>query len=41
MPVMMAVGELERFLAAEFPQVFNPQSGLSIEAVWEHGCRVR
>src|SRR5258705_12800221 len=41
MPVLMTVGELERFLAAEFPQVFNPQSGLFIEAVWEHGCRVR
>jgi uncharacterized protein (TIGR00369 family) len=41
MPAVMTVSELERFLAAEFPQVFNPQSGLSIEAVWEHGCRVR
>jgi uncharacterized protein (TIGR00369 family) len=41
MPVMMTVGELEHFLAAEFPQVFNPQSGLSVDAVWEHGCRVR
>ncbi len=41
MPVLMTVGELERFLAAEFPQVFNPQSGLLIEAVWERGCRVR
>jgi uncharacterized protein (TIGR00369 family) len=41
MPVVMTVSELERFLAAEFPQGYNPQSGLSIEAVWEHGCRVR
>jgi uncharacterized protein (TIGR00369 family) len=41
MPVLMSVGELERFLAAEFPQVCNSDSGLSIEAVWEHGCRVR
>ena len=41
MPVLMTVGELERFLAAEFAQVFNPQSGLFIEAVCEHGCRVR
>jgi uncharacterized protein (TIGR00369 family) len=41
MPVLMTVGELERLLAAEFPQGFNPQSGLSIEAVWERGCRVR
>jgi acyl-coenzyme A thioesterase PaaI-like protein len=41
MPVMMTVGELERFLAAEFPQVFKPESGLAIEAVWDGGCRVR
>jgi uncharacterized protein (TIGR00369 family) len=41
MPVMMSAEELERFLAAEFPQVCNPRSGLSIEAVWENGCRVR
>src|SRR5712692_8356288 len=41
MPVLMTVDELERFLATEFPQVFNPQSGLSIEALWERGCRVR
>jgi uncharacterized protein (TIGR00369 family) len=40
-PVLMTVSELERFLAAEFPQVFNPDSGLSIEALWERGCRVR
>jgi uncharacterized protein (TIGR00369 family) len=37
----MTLGELQHFLAAEFPQVFNPHSGLSIESVWEHGCRVR
>jgi acyl-coenzyme A thioesterase PaaI-like protein len=41
MPVLLTVEELERFLAAEFPQVFNPQSGLSIDALWERGCRVR
>jgi uncharacterized protein (TIGR00369 family) len=41
MPVMMSTEELERFLAAEFPQVCNPGSGLSIEAVWERGCCVR
>ncbi len=39
MPVLMSCEELERFLAAEFPQA--PESGLSIEAVWERGCRVR
>ena len=38
---VMTVGELERFLAAEFPQVFYPASGLVIEAVWGNGCRVR
>src|SRR5437868_3909068 len=38
---LMTVEELERFLAAEFPQGFNPQSGLAIEAVGKHGCRVR
>ena len=41
MPVLMTAGELEGFLAAEFPQVFNPESGVSIEALWEGGCRVR
>ena len=41
MPLVMTVGELERFLAAEFPQGVNPESGLSIEAVWDGGCRVR
>jgi len=41
MPVAMTVEELERFLRSEFPQVFHPDSGLAIEAVWERGCRVR
>src|SRR5260221_12027018 len=41
MPGVMPVDELERFLAAEFPQVFNPESGLAIEGVWDGGCRVR
>src|SRR2546423_6747416 len=41
MPVLMTVAELERFLAAEFAQTFNPESGLSIESVWDGGCRVR
>ena len=41
MAVVMTVAELERFLAAEFPQVFNPDGGLSIEALWDGGCRVR
>ena len=37
----MTVEELARFLAAEFPQVFHAQSGLSIEEVWHGGGRVR
>jgi acyl-coenzyme A thioesterase PaaI-like protein len=37
----MTVKELERFLLAEFPQVFHSDSGLAIEAVWDSGCRVR
>src|SRR5262249_52787431 len=41
MPVAMTVEELERLFLAEFPQAFYPESGLTIEAVWERGCRVR
>src|ERR1700704_5366519 len=41
MPVVMTVPQLYRFLASEFPQAFYPESGLSIEAVWDGGCRVR
>ena len=37
----MTVAELERFLTDEFPQVFNGQSGVSIEEVWHGGGRVR
>ena len=37
----MSVEELHRFLATEFPQVFHPDSGLSIEEVWHGGGRVR
>jgi uncharacterized protein (TIGR00369 family) len=37
----MTVEQLQRFLTAEFPQQFNPESGLSIERVWPRGCRVR
>ena len=37
----MTVAELERFLAAEFPQGFHPGSGITIEAAWHGGCRVR
>jgi uncharacterized protein (TIGR00369 family) len=41
MALVMTIGELERFLAAEFPQVFHGDSGLSIEALEEGGCRLR
>jgi uncharacterized protein (TIGR00369 family) len=41
MPVVMTIPELERLLGEEFPQAFHPGSGLSIEALWEGGCRVR
>jgi uncharacterized protein (TIGR00369 family) len=37
----MTVEQLERFLTAEFSQAFHPGSGLSIEAVWHGGGRVR
>jgi uncharacterized protein (TIGR00369 family) len=37
----MTVEELQRFLAAEFPQYFHAQSGLTIEEVWHGGGRVR
>jgi uncharacterized protein (TIGR00369 family) len=37
----MTLDEMVKFLAVEFPQGFNPQSGLTIEAIWQHGCRVR
>jgi uncharacterized protein (TIGR00369 family) len=40
MPLAMTAEELERFLAAEFPEVFHSGSGLSIQALWEGGCRV-
>ena len=39
--VRMNVEELDRFLAREFPQVFNADSGLVIEQVRPGGCRVR
>src|SRR5215813_6720427 len=33
--------EVERLLAAEFPQMFNPQGGFAIDEVWFRGCQVR
>jgi uncharacterized protein (TIGR00369 family) len=41
MPPALTVKELERLLAAEFPQMFSPEGGLTIEDVWHGGCRVR
>ena len=41
MAVLMTIGELERFLASEFPQVFHTESGLAIDALWDGGARVR
>jgi uncharacterized protein (TIGR00369 family) len=38
---LMTAAELGRFLATEYPQGFHPGSGLSIEAVWHGGGRVR
>jgi uncharacterized protein (TIGR00369 family) len=40
-PPAMTVNQLNAFLAAEFPQVFHPRSGLAIEQVWRGGARVR
>jgi hypothetical protein len=37
----MTVEAVSRFLADEFPQVFNDASGLTIEEVWQGGARVR
>jgi len=37
----LSVKELERLLSADSPKLFNPQSGLAIEAVWHGGSRVR
>jgi uncharacterized protein (TIGR00369 family) len=41
MPVLMTIGDLERFLSEHFPQVFHAHSGLAIDALWEGGARVR
>jgi uncharacterized protein (TIGR00369 family) len=37
----MSVRELENFLGAEFPEVFNPDSGLSISEVRHGGALIR
>lgn len=33
--------ELVRLLEAEFPETFSAESGLSIQAIWHGGCRMR
>lgn len=38
---VLSLDVLERRLAAEFPQMFSPESGLALDAVWHGGCRVR
>ncbi len=38
---LLTAQELERRLSIEFPEGFNPESGLSITEVWHGGCRVR
>jgi uncharacterized protein (TIGR00369 family) len=37
----LSVAELERLLNAEFPEMFNPQGGYSIQEVWHGGSRIR
>ena len=37
----LSVKELQRLLAAEFPEMFNAGSGYVVEDVWHRGCRVR
>jgi uncharacterized protein (TIGR00369 family) len=40
-PPVLTVAELEAYLRDEFPQVFNADSGVSIEDAWHGGARVR
>ncbi len=40
-PAALTVAELEVFLRAEFPQVFNDASGVVIEDAWHGGAQVR
>ena len=40
-PALLTAQELETRLAAEFRETFHSDSGLSILAVWQGGCRVR
>ena len=38
MPAVMTIPELERFWPPSFRKRLYPESGLSIEAVWDGGC---
>ncbi|HEY4773941.1 MAG TPA: PaaI family thioesterase [Xanthobacteraceae bacterium] len=40
-PALLSAGELQRRLAAEFPEAFHPESGLAVLEAWHGGCRVR
>jgi len=33
--------ELEQLLETEFPEMFNPGTGLAILEIWYRGCRIR
>jgi uncharacterized protein (TIGR00369 family) len=37
----LTVKELERLLDAEFPGMFNAQTGFAVDAVWHGGAQVR
>ncbi len=37
----LTVKELERLLGAEFPEMFNAQTGFAVDAVWHGGGQVR
>ncbi len=40
-PPKLTRKELEARLVAEFPEMFNAESGYALEALWYGGCRVR
>ena len=40
-PPALSAGELEAFLAREFPEAFNASSGLAVERVWRGGAQLR
>jgi uncharacterized protein (TIGR00369 family) len=40
-PARLTASELEQRLSQEFPEAFNPATGLSILEVWHGGSRVR